>query len=127
MRRDLLNASHCLWCGTSIAASESTYYCSDKHSELQAQWAFSQNPTATARCPTPRKRTTRFRGTALRWAVFTRKYPYRCQCGYFHLTSNPKSAKPYEKCLAELAVALHQPWPTRKVRLAEYEKYKARR
>lgn len=121
MRRDLLEAAHCLWCGASIVSSKSAYYCSDEHSELRAQSAARATAAAIGRCPTPRKRTTRYRGTALRWAVISQMCPYRCQCGSFYLTSNPKSAKPLEKPLAQLADDLHQPWPPGKVSSSEYK------
>jgi hypothetical protein len=127
MRKDLLDSPHCLWCGASIARSKSTYYCSAKHSDLQAYWACRQSTIMARPCPTPRKRVTRYRGTALRWAICTQKYPYRCQCGFFHLTSKPMSGKPYEKSLAELANALHLPWPNRKARMAEYKTNRKRR
>lgn len=127
MRRDLLEAAHCLWCGASIAGSKSTYYCSDEHSELRAESAAKATAATIGRCPTPRKRTTRYRGTALRWAVISQMYPYRCQCGSFHLTSNPKSAKVFEKPLKQLASALHQPWPPPKVSWSEYKRLRALR
>lgn len=120
MRKDLLHAPHCLWCGKSIAGSGSTYFCSAEHSERQGQWVCRKSTIATRRCSTPQKFMTRYRGTALRWAVFTQKSPYYCPCGFFHLTSNPKSAQPYERSLRHLAASLHQKWPKPKVRLAQY-------
>ena len=108
VRRDLLTMAHCLWCGATLRHGRgATYYCSDTHADLQAQWASRAMTTPTAPCPTLQKLATRYRGTALRSAVFRGLSPYRCQCGSFHLTSKPKSAKKYAKTLEQLAVELH--------------------
>jgi hypothetical protein len=124
VRKELLRAPHCLWCGVSIAKSPWTYFCSSEHCVFQAQWAAVHCFAPPRRCPRPDKRATRYRGTALRWAVVFQRDLYRCECGSFHMTSNPKSGKAYEVPLAQLAVALHLPWPSRKVRLAKYKQKK---
>ena len=108
VRRDLLTMAHCLWCGATLRRGRgATYYCCDAHADLQALWASRAMTTPIAPCPTPQKLATRYRGTALRSAVFRGLSPYRCQCGSFHLTSKPQSAKKYAKTLAQLAVELH--------------------
>lgn len=126
MRRELLHVRHCLWCGVPIATSQA-YFCSSEHIGLQARWAAEHYLAPPRRCPTPEKRVTRYRGTALRWAVVFQRNPYRCECGSFHLTSNPKSAQRYEESLAQLAVALHLPFPSRTDRLARYKERKVSR
>lgn len=111
MRRDLLDAAHCLWCGVNLrrTRTKDTFYCCSEHADLQAHWASRAMTESTTACPTPQKLTTQYRGTAMRAAVFRGLSPYRCQCGAFHLTSSPKRAKRYAKTLAQLAAELHLP------------------